>query len=193
MCSLSIETRGRTASAWVSDRRGAKALWVGLSDYQDIRDCEGHRALCTTFCTVCCLAEPRFSAAPTHPTRHTMGDTYAGPCSCLLNCLRGWREREALRRHTEFLRQGASKKPREHTNILEMLRIAALPSYLPRCLLSWADVHVSLFAWSCASLAFYEGHDLLGWVFRQCRYERFHSSVCSWCIAADNNNYYCSL
>lgn len=40
----------------------------------------------------------------------TMGDSeYTGPCSCLLNCVRSWREREALRRHTELLRQGASK------------------------------------------------------------------------------------
>ena len=40
----------------------------------------------------------------------TMGDSeYTGPCSCLLNCVRSWREREALRPHTELLRQGASK------------------------------------------------------------------------------------
>lgn len=36
----------------------------------------------------------------------TMGDDYTGPCSCLLNCVRSWRERDRLRRHTEFLRQG---------------------------------------------------------------------------------------
>lgn len=38
-----------------------------------------------------------------------MGDNdseYSGPCSCFLNCVRSWRERDRLRRHTEFLRQG---------------------------------------------------------------------------------------
>ncbi len=39
----------------------------------------------------------------------SMGDNeYSGPCSCLLNCVRAWREREELRRHTEFLRKGES-------------------------------------------------------------------------------------
>lgn len=39
-----------------------------------------------------------------------MGDTdvneYAGPCACLLNCVRSWRERNRLRQHAEFLRAG---------------------------------------------------------------------------------------
>ena len=58
----------------------------------------------------CCPSwrAPRDCPRPGRET--TMGDSeYTGPCSCLLNCVRSWREREALRPHTELLRQGASK------------------------------------------------------------------------------------
>ncbi|CAM9314832.1 unnamed protein product [Ectocarpus sp. 4 AP-2014] len=44
-----------------------------------------------------------------------MGDEYSGPCSCLLNCVRSWRERDRLRRHIEFLRRGDRFKRRTFT------------------------------------------------------------------------------
>ncbi|CAM9192454.1 unnamed protein product [Laminaria digitata] len=40
---------------------------------------------------------------------------YSGPCACLLNCFRVWRERESLRRHAEFLRAGDRFKRRTFT------------------------------------------------------------------------------
>ena len=42
-----------------------------------------------------------------------MGDNeYSGPCACLLNCFRVWRERESLRRYAEFLRAGEVRNKR---------------------------------------------------------------------------------